>query len=70
MVHPESIHRRALLWMRKPILRPRWFMGMPCTQCARSAKFWMSANTRTLATFWWYNIDPVPLVSYKGKVLP
>ena len=20
---------------------------------ARSAKFWMSANTRTLATFWW-----------------
>ena len=19
--------------------------GMPCTQCARSAKFWMSANT-------------------------
>ena len=28
-------------------------MGMPCTQCARSAQFWMSANTRTLATFWW-----------------
>ena len=27
--------------------------GMPCTQCAHSAKFWMSANTRTLATFWW-----------------
>ena len=24
------------------------FGGMPCTQCARSAKFWMSANTRTL----------------------
>ena len=22
--------------------------GMPCTQCAHSAKFWMSANTRTL----------------------
>ena len=27
--------------------------GMPCTQCARSAKFWMSANTPTLATIWW-----------------
>ena len=28
-------------------------LGMPCTHCARSANFWMSANTRTLATFWW-----------------
>ena len=27
--------------------------GMPCTQCTHSAKFWMPANTRTLATFWW-----------------
>ena len=25
-------------------------MGMPCTQCARSAKFWMSANTRALVS--------------------
>ena len=25
-----------------------YLKGMPCTQCARSAKFWMSANTRTL----------------------
>ena len=23
-------------------------LGMPCMQCAHSAKFWMSANTRTL----------------------
>ena len=23
-------------------------LGMPCTQCARSVKFWMPANTRTL----------------------
>ena len=25
-------------------------MGMPCTQCAHIAKFWMSANTRTLVS--------------------
>ena len=25
-------------------------VGMPCTQCARGAKFWMSANTRTLVS--------------------
>ena len=25
-----------------------FFWGMPCTKCAHSAKFWMSANTRTL----------------------
>ena len=29
---------------------PSWVWGMPCTQCARSAKFWMSANTRTLVS--------------------
>ena len=36
--------------------------GMPCTQCARSAKFWMSANTRTLV------LAPFDkfLVPYKG----
>ena len=35
---------------------------MPCTQCARSAKFWMSANTRTLV------LAPFDkfLVPYKG----
>ena len=26
----------------------RHSQGMPCMQCARSAKFWMLANTRTL----------------------
>ena len=25
-------------------------MGMPCTQCAHSAKFWMLANTRTVVS--------------------
>ena len=33
--------------------------GMPCTQCAHSAKFWMSTNTRTLflahlTSFWFH----------------
>ena len=25
-------------------------LGMPCAQCAHSAKFWMSTNTRTLVS--------------------
>ena len=37
-------------------------MGMPCTQCARSAKFWMSANTRTLVLAPFHKF----LVPYQG----
>ena len=36
--------------------------GMPCTQCARSAKFWMSANTRTLVLAPFHKF----LVPYQG----
>ena len=35
---------------------------MPCTQCARSAKFWMSANTRTLVLAPFHKF----LVPYEG----
>ena len=38
------------------------FMGMPCTQCARSAKFRMSANTRTLVLAPFHKF----LVPYQG----
>ena len=37
-------------------------LGMPCTQCARSAKFWMSANTRTLVLAPFHKF----LVPYQG----
>ena len=37
-------------------------MGMPCTHCARSAKFWMSANTRTLVLAPFHKF----LVPYQG----
>ena len=37
-------------------------VGMPCTQCARSAKFWMSANTRTLVSAPFHKF----LVPYQG----
>ena len=37
-------------------------LGMPCTQCARSAKFWMSANTRTLVLAPFHKL----LVPYQG----
>ena len=37
-------------------------VGMPCTQCARSAKFWMSANTRTLVLAPFHKF----LVPYQG----
>ena len=30
------------------LVTERYLWGMPCTQCAGSVKFWMSANTRTL----------------------
>ena len=36
--------------------------GMPCTQCAHSAKFWMSANTRTLVLAPFHKF----LVPYQG----
>ena len=36
--------------------------GMPCTQCARSAKFWMSANTPTLVLAPFHKV----LVPYQG----
>ena len=36
--------------------------GMPCTQCARSAKFWMSANIRTLVSAPFHKF----LVPYQG----
>ena len=42
--------------------RSRPCMGMPCTQCARSAKFWMSANTRTLVLAPFHKF----LVPYQG----
>ena len=41
---------------------PKWSWGMPCTQCARSAKFWMSANTRTLVLAPFHKF----LVPYQG----
>ena len=39
--------------------------GMPCTQCAHSAKFWMSANTRTLVSAPFHKF----LVLYQGFFL-
>ena len=36
--------------------------GMPCTQCAHSAKFWMLANTRTLVLAPFHKF----LVPYQG----
>ena len=37
-------------------------LGMPCTQCAHSAEFWMSANTRTLVSAHFHKF----LVPYQG----
>ena len=46
-----------------PTKNARWqSKGMPCTQCARSAKFWMSANTRTLVSAPFHKF----LVPYQG----
>ena len=36
-----------------PWLKKHCPKGMPCTQCAHSAKFCMSANTRTLVLVPW-----------------
>ena len=40
---PKEVYK----WIKNEF-QPPVVMGMPCMQCARSAKFWMSANTRTL----------------------
>ena len=41
---------------------PPHVWGMPCTQCAHTAKFWMSANTRTLVLAPFHKF----LVPYQG----
>ena len=47
---------------QKLLKRGQCALGMPCTQCAHSAKFWMSANTRTLVLAPFHKF----LVPYQG----
>ena len=49
-LHPTSHRsRRQLLFsLDAPHIQLALSEGMPCTHCAHSAKFWRSANTRTL----------------------
>ena len=43
-----ALHTIRLLLMFVISMLHEITKGMPCTQCAHSAKFWMSANTPTL----------------------
>ena len=65
--HAPCAHRASFfIWIL--YLTPLFYFavaplrGMPCTQCARSAKFWMSANTRTLVLAPFHKF----LVPYQG----
>ena len=65
--HGDAYRRIAYDHDGKTVLHDRAYarrlsLGMPCTQCARSVKFWMSANTRTLVLAPFHKF----LVPYQG----